>query len=316
MPSYHQTTLARSVSLSGVGVHSGAPVTATFKPAPAGTGLQFRRKGENGTPDRTFRAHADHVGATALCTVLGDVSNGGISTVEHILAALRGMDIDNAVVEVNNAETPIADGSSVAFVEAIESAGTVKQDAPRRYLKVLKPVRVEHKGGWAELLPHSGGFRLEVEIDFDNAAIGRQSLNIDLTPKNFRTQLAFARTFGFMKDVEKLLQMGFARGSSLDNSVVVDDNGVVNPGGLRAADEFVRHKTLDAVGDLALAGLPILGLYRSYKGGHYMNISTVRALYADSSAWTIVEAAAPRLVPSFTPVLQPSFGHAVAESAA
>jgi UDP-3-O-[3-hydroxymyristoyl] N-acetylglucosamine deacetylase len=314
MPSQFQTTLARSVSLSGVGVHSGAPVTAVFQPAPAGTGLQFRRKGKNGSADRTFRAHADHVGATALCTVLGDVNDGGISTVEHILAALRGMDIDNAVVVLDGPETPIADGSSAMFVAAFDKAGIVKQDSPRRFLKVLKPVRVEQGKGWAELRPYANGFRLEVDIDFDNEVIGQQSLHIDLTPKNFRNHISFARTFGFMKDVEKLLQMGFARGSSLENSVVLDEAGVVNPDGLRAPDEFVRHKTLDAVGDLSLAGLPILGLYRSYCGGHHMNISTVRALYADPTAWTIVETPARRL-PDFVPALQPAFGHAAAEMA-
>jgi UDP-3-O-[3-hydroxymyristoyl] N-acetylglucosamine deacetylase len=315
MLSHYQTTLARPVSVSGVGVHSGAPVTAVFHPAPVGAGLQFRRKGENGTTGRTFRAHADHVGATALCTVLGDVNDGGIATVEHILAALRGMDIDNALVVLDGAETPIADGSSATFVDALLSAGLAKQDAPRRFLKVLKPVRVEQGSGWAELHPYAHGFRLEVDIDFDHRAIGRQSIQLDLTPKTFRKELSFARTFGFMKDVEKLLQLGFARGSSLDNSVVVDEEGVVNPDGLRAPDEFVRHKTLDAVGDLALAGLPILGLYRSYRGGHHMNISTVRALYADPSAWTVVEGAVPRRAPNLLPGLQPAFGNVTAEVA-
>ncbi len=302
---HHQTTLAAPVTIVGVGVHSGAPVIAVFHPAPAGSGIQFRRKVKDGL-DRTFRGHVDHVGATELCTVLGDVNDGGVSTVEHMLAALRGLNIDNALVVLDGPEAPIVDGSSAPFVAALDSVGIVKQDAPRRFLKVLKPVRIEHGKGWAELLPHSGGFRVDVTIDFENPVIGKQHFAADITPKVFREQIAFARTFGFMKDVEKLLAMGFARGSSLDNSVVVDDTKVVNPNGLRAADEFVRHKTLDAIGDLALAGLPIQGLYRSYCGGHKMNINTVRALYADPTAWTIVDGATPRRLPELAPVLQPA----------
>jgi UDP-3-O-[3-hydroxymyristoyl] N-acetylglucosamine deacetylase len=180
------------------------------------------------------------------------------------------------------------DGSSRAFVDAIDQVGVVTQSARRRMIKVLKPIRVEAANGWAELRPHEGS-RFDVTIDFKSPLIGRQSLSLELTPKTFRREVAAARTFGFVKDLEKLLPMGLCRGSSLENSVGLTDERVLNPEGLRFADEFVRHKMLDAIGDLALAGHPIMGLYRSYKGGHKMNFEALRALFADRSAWTMVE---------------------------
>jgi len=304
---FEQTTLGGSISIAGIGVHSGSPVRITLFPAPAGNGIQFRRTNLPNGAARTYRAHVDHVGQTELCTVLGDAERGQVATVEHLMAALRGLGVDNAVVSVDSDEMPIMDGSALQFVEAIDAVGVVKLSAPRSVLKVLKPVRVEHDRAWGELLPYAKGFRLEVEIDFAHAAIGRQSLALDLTPRAFRRELAFARTFGFMKDFEKLSKLGLARGSALDNTVVLDDARVVNPEGSRGHDEFVRHKTLDAVGDLALAGLPIQGLYRSYCGGHKLNIAMVRALYADPTAWT-VETPVPAVAGGeFVAALQPAF---------
>jgi len=174
-------------------------------------------------------------------------------------------------------------------VDAIDRAGTRRQAAARRYLRVLKTVRVQQGRAWAELHPHARGFRLEVEIDFDTKVIGRQKTAIDLDPQSFRKELARARTFGFMCDVEKLWQAGFALGASLENTVALGDDAVVNPEGTRWPDEFSRHKTLDAVGDLSLAGAPILGLYRSYMGGHRLNFSVLEALFADRTAYTFVE---------------------------
>jgi UDP-3-O-[3-hydroxymyristoyl] N-acetylglucosamine deacetylase len=302
-----QTTLGGSISIAGIGVHSGSPVRITLFPAPAGTGIQFRRTNLEGGATRTFRAHVDHVGDTRLCTVLGDAEKGQVSTVEHLLAALRGLGVDNAVVSIDGPEMPIMDGSAQLFVEAIDAMGVVELSAPRSVLKILKPIRVEQDRAWGELLPHSKGFRIEIEIDFPNPTIGRQAVAIDVSPKSFRRELAFARTFGFMQDFEKLSAVGLAKGSALDNTIVLDEERVLNPDGLRRKDEFVRHKALDAVGDLALAGLPIQGLYRSYCGGHKLNVSVVRALYADPTAWTVETPVPARAAGEFVPALQPAF---------
>jgi UDP-3-O-[3-hydroxymyristoyl] N-acetylglucosamine deacetylase len=304
---FEQTTLGGSISIAGIGVHNGARVRITLFPAPAGTGIQFRRTNSATGSSRTFRAHVDHVGQTELCTVLGTEEGGRVSTVEHLLAALRGLSVDNAVVSIDNDEMPIIDGSSRAFVEAIDTAGVVKLSAPRSVLVVRKPVRVESGRAWAELLPYARGFRLEVEIDFTNPTIGRQAVVMDLTPKSFRNELSYARTFGFMQDFEKLSALGLARGSSLDNTVVLDGERVLNPEGLRARDEFVRHKALDAVGDLALAGLPMKGLYRSYCGGHKLNVAMVRALYSDPTAFAIETPVPVHAAGEFVPGLQPAF---------
>jgi UDP-3-O-[3-hydroxymyristoyl] N-acetylglucosamine deacetylase len=279
-----QHSIAGEFTISGVGVHSGAAATVTVAPAPAGSGRVFRA----GAAGRPLAALASSVGATELCTVLGE-GPGSVSTVEHLLAALHGLGVDNALIEVDGPEVPILDGSAAAFVAAIDEVGVVAQAAPRRALRVLRPVRVEMGASVAEFLPRDGGLRLEVEIDFPHPVIGRQALIVDLTPENFRRELMAARTFGFLKDVEKLTRLGRGRGASLDNTVVLDDERVLNQTGLRAPDEFVRHKTLDAVGDLALAGLPIVGCYRSTCGSHRLNVATVKALLADRSAWTIVE---------------------------
>ncbi|MGQ4273144.1 UDP-3-O-acyl-N-acetylglucosamine deacetylase [Terrihabitans sp. B22-R8] len=304
-----QTTLGGATSIHGIGVHSGAPASIVLSPAQAGTGIRFERTNLPGGATRMLRAHVDQVGQTELCTILGDDERGAVSTVEHLLAALRGLGIDNALVSIDGPEMPIMDGSSAAFVEAIDAMGVVTLPAPRSVLKILKPIRVEQGRAWGELLPHSKGFRLEVEIDFPHPAIGRQAIVVDVTPASFRRQLSRARTFGFMKDFEKLSALGLARGSALENTVVIGDDGVLNPDGLRAKDEFVRHKALDAVGDLALAGLPIQGCYRSYCGGHRLNVSMIRELYADPTAWTIVTSRAPLRVGhgDRIPALQPVF---------
>jgi UDP-3-O-[3-hydroxymyristoyl] N-acetylglucosamine deacetylase len=281
-----QTTLGGTVALNGIGVHSGRPVELTLHPAPAGTGIVFQRLAD-GAPVRSVAAHVSAVGPTELCTVLGHDERGAVSTVEHLLAALRGLAVDNVRVVVDGPEVPILDGSAEPFVAAIEDVGILPLAAERRCLKVLKPVRVEQGRAWGELRPAARGFRLEVEIDFPVATIGRQSVALDVTPASFRRELMSARTFGFLKDVEKLLNLGFARGASLDNTVVLDGDRVLNAEGLRHPQEFVRHKALDALGDLALAGLPITGCYRSFCGGHKLNAAVVRALLDDPTAWTV-----------------------------
>jgi len=214
-----------------------------------------------------------------------------------VLAALAGLGVDNAVVEVDGPEVPIMDGSAEAFVAAIDHAGVRSLEAPRRFLKVLKPVRVTQGRSVAEILPNSRGLRLEIDIEFDHPLIGRQRCALDVSPTNFRRELARARTFGFMRDVAKLWNQGYALGASFENTLVVSETRVLNADGLRYPDEFVRHKAMDAVGDLALAGLPLLATYRSVRGGHTLNHAILSALMADPTAWAVVEATAPVVAP-------------------
>jgi UDP-3-O-[3-hydroxymyristoyl] N-acetylglucosamine deacetylase len=284
----YQTTLKARVSLSGVGVHSGQPVTIHFNPADADQGIVFVRSG--GKFDGVeIRAAATEIGATDLCTMLGDPAGAHVATVEHLLAALTGMGVDNLTIELDGSEVPVLDGSAAMFVDAFDQAGIVAQSVKRRYIRILKPVRIENGASWAEFLPHDGT-RFEVEIDFDTPAIGRQSFGCDLTPDAFRRDVARARTFGFMKDVERLWAAGYALGSSLENSVVIGhDDKVINVEGLRYPDEFVRHKMLDAMGDLSLAGARFIGRFRSYRGGHKLNADALRKLLSDRSSFQIVE---------------------------
>ncbi len=288
----NQTTLADRIELSGVGVHSGKPVSITLLPADADTGIVFQRSDVDVADQVDIPALVSSVGATDLCTVLGDPRGVHVKTVEHLMAALMGLGVDNVFIEVDSAEIPVMDGSSEAFVEAIDAVGLKMQSRTRRYLRVLKEVRFHMGPCWGMFTPHNGT-RYEVEIDFDEPVIGRQKLDIDLTPDAFRRDISRARTFGFMKDVERYWAAGFALGSSLENSVVIcNDQNIINPEGLRYENEFVRHKALDAIGDLALAGAPFLGCYKSYRGGHKVNAMALAALLADPTAyeWTDVQA--------------------------
>ena len=284
-----QTTLRSQATVTGVGVHSGLPVSLTLGPAPVDAGFIFVRTGLD-EADREVPAIAESVTATDLATVLGDREGPLVSTAEHVLAALRGMGVDNAIIEVDGPEVPIMDGSAAAFVAAIDQAGIVTQSASRRFIQVLRPVQVAIGDSFGELRPHAAGFRVEVEIDFANPVIGRQNFSLDLNPESFRREVSRARTFGFMNDVARLWNAGFARGASFENTVVRDENRLLNAEGLRFADECARHKALDAVGDLTLAGLPLFGAYRSVRGGHKLNHAVLTALLADRSAWRVVEA--------------------------
>jgi UDP-3-O-[3-hydroxymyristoyl] N-acetylglucosamine deacetylase len=290
MKSVRQTTVREPATVTGIGVHSGLPVTLTIHPADANSGITFLRTGIEGCPDREVRADVRSVTATEFATVLGDSDGPLCSTAEHVLATLSGLGVDNATIEIDGPEVPIMDGSSAAFVAAIDQAGIATLSAPRRYIQVLKPVRVARGDCFGELLPNPRAFRLEVEIAFDSALIGRQTIAFDVTPQAFRKEVARARTFGFMRDVSRLWSAGYALGATFDNTVVVADDRVLNADGLRFVDEFVRHKALDAIGDLALAGAPLLGTYRSIRGGHKLNHAVLCALMADPSAWTTVDA--------------------------
>jgi UDP-3-O-[3-hydroxymyristoyl] N-acetylglucosamine deacetylase len=284
-----QTTLRNDATVAGIGVHSGSPVTLTLHPAEANTGIVFLRSGLNGQRDRELAADYRSVTATEFATVLGDETGPAVSTTEHVLAALHGLGVDNVVVEVDGPEVPIMDGSAEPFVAAIDQAGIATLAEPRRYIKVLKPVQVGKNGCSGELRPYARGLRIETEIEFDSPLIGCQTFAIDLEPDTFRRELARARTFGFMRDVAKLWSAGYALGASFENTVVVAENRVLNAEGVRFPDEFVRHKAVDAIGDLALAGAPLIGAYRSVRGGHKLNHAVLTALMADQSAWTYVE---------------------------
>ena len=288
-----QTTLRDQVAVSGIGVHSGSPVTLTLNPAADDTGIVFQRVAADGSIEREIRADVRAVTATEFATVLGDTSGPLCSTAEHLLAALRGLGVDNVVVEIDGPEVPIMDGSAAPFVDAIDQAGLTARALPRRYIEVIKPVRVSKDGALGELRPYQHGFRVEAEIDFDHPLIGRQALAFDIEAETFRGEIARARTFGFMKDVARLWSAGYALGASFGNTLVITEDRVLNPEGLRYADEFVRHKMLDAIGDLALAGQPLLAAYHTVRGGHKLNHAVLSALMADRSAWRVIEAAEP-----------------------
>ncbi|MGH6789713.1 MAG: UDP-3-O-acyl-N-acetylglucosamine deacetylase [Pseudolabrys sp.] len=287
-----QTTLRDHAALSGIGVHSGLPVTLTLHPADDDTGIIFQRVTADGSIEREIRADVRAVTATEFATVLGDSKGPLCSTAEHLLAALRGLSVDNVIIELDGPEVPIMDGSAAPFVEIIDQAGLTTRATPRRYIEVIKPMRVAKDGALGELLPYANGFRVEAEIEFDHPLIGKQALSLDINADTFRREIARARTFGFMRDVSKLWSAGYALGASFENTLVVTDERVLNPEGLRFSDEFVRHKVLDAIGDLALAGLPLIAAYRTVRGGHKLNYAVLSALMADRSAWRVIETAA------------------------
>jgi len=287
-----QTTLRDHATVSGVGVHSGLPVTLSLHPADDDTGILFQRVSADGSVEREICADVRAVTATEFATVLGDAKGPLCSTAEHLLAALRGLSVDNAVIELDGPEVPIMDGSAAAFVDAIDQAGLTTRAIPRRYIEVLKPVRVAKDNALGELRPYAHGFRVEAEIDFDHPLIGHQALALDIDAVSFRREIARARTFGFMRDVSKLWSAGYALGASFENTLVVSEDRVLNPEGLRFTDEFVRHKVLDAIGDLALAGLPLIAAYRTVRGGHRLNHAVLSALMADKSAWRVIETTA------------------------
>lgn len=294
MKSNYQATLAAPVSIAGVGVHSGKSVTVHIHPARANHGIVFLRTGLSHGRDRLIEARHVSVTATELCTVIGEHASGAVATIEHLMSALCGLGVDNALVEVDGPEVPILDGSAAAFVDAIDAVGLARSRQPRKQLKVLRPVKVAKGIATASLLPNPKGFRLDVEIDFQNPIIGRQRKVVDLTAESYRRDISRARTFGFIGDVEKLWKAGFALGASLENTVAIGDDKVINPEGLRFADEFVRHKMLDAVGDLSLCGFQLLATYRSYCAGHRLNVAVLEELLSDRANYAIVDGGARR----------------------
>ena len=282
-----QHTLSAPFTLLGVGVHSGASATLIARPAAADTGIVFMRS-DITDRDNRLPARWDMVADTRLCTVLKNAAGVTVATIEHIMAAFVALGIDNAEVSIDGPEIPIMDGSSADFIRAIDSVGRVALSAPRRALKIRKPVHIKDGDKEVFLSPADEAF-FSFEIMFDNPLIGRQKFSHRADEAHFRSDIAFARTFGFLHEVEALRAMGLARGGSLDNAIVIDGDTVMNPDGLRSPTEFVRHKILDAIGDIGLAGFPLLGHYHGVKAGHAMNNKALIALFADADAWEMVE---------------------------
>lgn len=281
-----QSTLKAPIHCTGIGLHTGRKICMTLRPAAVDSGIVFVRS--DLPADRNLiPASWDRVVDTRLCTILGNEHGSTVSTVEHLMAALAGCGIDNALVEVDGPEVPIMDGSSAPFVFLVECAGIVQQSAPRRAIRIVKPVGVEDGNARAWLTPGTG-FACSFKIDFASAAIDRQKHSLSLSNGVFKREIAGARTFGFLKEVEHLRAHGYALGGSLENAVVIDEDRIVNAEGLRFDDEFVRHKILDSVGDLYLAGAPIMGHFHGYRSGHGLNNRLLRALFADRQAWRYV----------------------------
>jgi UDP-3-O-[3-hydroxymyristoyl] N-acetylglucosamine deacetylase len=278
-----QRTLAQEVSAKGIGLHSGVPVRLNLKPAEPDSGIVFRRIDVN--PPKEIRSQARAVGDTRMASTIseGDVR---VATVEHLMSALSGMGIDNAVVEVDAAEIPIMDGSAASFVYLLRSAGVQEQAAPKRFIEVLKPVEVRDGEKWARLDPFFG-FRLEFTIDFRHPAVDMtgQQVSIDFANTSFVDDIARARTFGFVGDVDMLRSKGLALGGSLDNAIVMDEVRVLNSGNLRQPNEFAMHKALDAIGDLYLLGKPLMASYTAFKSGHALNNALLRELMNTPDSW-------------------------------
>jgi UDP-3-O-[3-hydroxymyristoyl] N-acetylglucosamine deacetylase len=279
-----QRTIKEIVKTIGVGLHSGRKVTLTLRPAAANTGIIYRRTDLN--PPVDFPSDANSVRDTMLCTALVNDEGVRISTVEHLNAALAGMGIDNIVIEVDAPEIPIMDGSASPFVYLLQSAGVETLNAPKRFIRIKKPVRIEDGDKWAELIPYDG-FRMDFEIEFDHPAIDmdEQHMLFDFSSAGFVKEISRARTFGFMRDIEYLQSQNLCLGGSFDCAIVLDEYRILNEEGLRFDNEFVTHKVLDAIGDLYMCGHPIVGELRAFKSGHGLNNQLLRAVLADQEAW-------------------------------
>ncbi len=287
-----QQTVKKAISFEGIGLHSGTEVMLTIMPGQPDTGIIFVRR-DVAAPHNVIPARWDNVVETRLCTVIGNDAGVTVGTVEHIMAALRGCGVDNAVIRLDGPEVPIMDGSSTIFVEAIEKTGLSAQKAVRRFVRVLKEITVGEDDKFVRLSP-AEECRFSGRIAFNHPAIGTQERHYSLTDGSFHKELSAARTFGFLNEVEALRRHGLALGGSLDNAIVLDDDKVLNHDGLRYKDEFIRHKILDAIGDLYLAGAPIQGAYDCYKPSHALNNALLHKLFSAKENWDLVEISEPQ----------------------
>ncbi len=281
-----QKTILKELSFEGIGLHTGNKIKMIIKPAPTDTGIVFRKVQNSGSVS-LIKAHYKNVISTKLCTVLSNGANTDISTVEHILSALYALEIDNVYIDINSNEIPVYDGSSRPFVEMLNETGYCAQDSFKKYIKILKTVEVTSGKRVARVVPFDNTL-ITSEINFDHKVIGKQSISLLLTPELYQSQISPARTFGFLDQVEVLRKSGLALGGSLDNAIVLNKKEVINKDGLRFADEFVRHKVLDFIGDISLAGYKILGSFFTSSSGHEINIELLEKIFSSESNWTFV----------------------------
>ena len=279
-----QRTLKTSVSTVGVGLHKGEKVQVTLRPAPANTGIVFRRIDLNPVVD--IKASPEAVGETTLCTCLVNEQQVKVSTVEHLLSAVAGLGIDNLIIDVDAAEVPIMDGSALPFVYLIQSVGIETLNAAKRFLRIKKPIRVEEGDKWAELLPYEG-FKVNFSIEFEHPVIEKtaQTMTMDFSSCSYIKEISRARTFGFMRDIEFLRSHNLALGGSLENAIVLDNYRMLNKNELRYDDEFVKHKILDAIGDLYMGSTSILGELNAFKSGHGLNNMLLRKVFQETDSW-------------------------------
>ena len=292
-----QRTLKNMIRATGVGLHTGTKVYMTLRPAPANTGIVFRRT--DLTPPAEIRGEPYAVGDTRLCSTL-EKGEAKVATVEHLMSALAGLGVDNVYVDLTAPEVPIMDGSAGPFVFLLQSAGIEEQAAPKKFIRILKPVEVRDGDKWARFEPHPG-YKLTMSIDFAHPVFdkSRQSVTVDFSTTSYVKEVSRARTFGFMQDVETMRSQGLALGGSLDNAIVMDEYRVLNSDGLRYDDEFVKHKVLDAIGDLYLLGHPIIGAFTAHKTGHALNNKLARRLMEDKPSWELVSFERPEDAPAF-----------------
>jgi UDP-3-O-[3-hydroxymyristoyl] N-acetylglucosamine deacetylase len=282
-----QRTLKQPITATGVGLHSGERVKLTLLPAPPNTGIVFRRTDLPESVD--VKVLPDLVNDTRLSSTLVTAAGVRVGTIEHLMSALAGLGLDNLVIEVTAAEIPIMDGSAAPFIFLLQTSGIVEQDAAKTYIRVKKPIEVVEGDKWVRLDPHEG-FKVKLSIEFNHPAFNRapQTVDIDFAHRSYIDEISRARTFGFMHEVEYMRQHGLGRGGNLENAIVIDDEYVLNPEGLRFADEFVRHKILDAIGDLYVLGHPLIAAFSGHKSGHAMNNKLLRQLLATPDAWEYV----------------------------
>ena len=280
-----QKTISKELRFSGIGLHTGNNVIMKLSPAPVDTGVVFRIKNNNSVS--SIKAHFDNVESTKLCTLISDKNGNSVSTVEHILSALYAFEIDNIYIDINSNEIPVYDGSSCFFVEKINQTGFDLQDSYKRFIKIKKNIEVIDNGKVARVSPFDNTL-ITTEINYDHKAIGKQTISILLNPKIYQSQVCSARTFGFLKDVENLRKNGLALGGSLKNAIVLDDEKVLNKDGLRFSDEFVRHKLLDFIGDISLAGHRILGSFFTSHTGHELNCKLLKKIFQSQDNWELV----------------------------
>ena len=283
--SSNQQTIRKSFSLNGIGLHSGKKVKIIVEPAKVNNGIKFIRTDLK--KDNIVPALWSNVSSTNLCTTISNEKGVSVSTIEHLMSALSGMHVDNANILINNLEVPIMDGSSLPFVEELENSEMVNQEIPRKIISVKKEIIVSNKDSYAKITPNKQ-FSIDFEIDFESHLVSKQACQLQLINGNYKTDVSSARTFGFEKDVDYLQANGLALGGSLDNAVVVGENNILNKEGLRFNDEFVRHKILDSIGDLYLAGNPIQGYFYGNKSGHFLNNQLLRELFSDKSNFDLI----------------------------